>query len=154
MQFRQDLVDLNRWSNDWLMLFNTDKCKVMHLGNKNPCVKYELGGLELEYILEENDLGILITKDLKVRAQCSRAAKTTNRVLGLMRGTFTCKDEQTIIHLYKSLDRPHFEYCVHMVQAWRPYLSKDIEMLEKVQRRSTKMVYGFNDLTYEQRLTT
>ena len=26
---RQDLVDLYRWSNDWLMLFNTDKCKVM-----------------------------------------------------------------------------------------------------------------------------
>ena len=40
---RQDLVDLYRWSNDWLMLFNTDKCKVMNLGNKNPCVKYELG---------------------------------------------------------------------------------------------------------------
>ena len=31
-----------------------------------------------------------------------------------------------------------------------PYLSKDIEMLETVQRRATKMVYGFNDLTYEQ----
>ena len=41
-QLRQDLVDLYRWSNDWLMLFNTDKCKVMNLGKKNPCVKYEL----------------------------------------------------------------------------------------------------------------
>ena len=45
--------------------------------------------------------------------------------------------------------RPHLEYCV---QAWRPYLTQDIEMLEKVQRRATKMVYGFNDLTYDQRL--
>ena len=50
---------------------------------------------------------------------------------------------------YKSLVRPHLEYCI---QAWRPYLTQDIEMLEKVQRRATKMVYGFNDLTYEQRL--
>ena len=63
VQLRQDLVDLYRWSNDWLMLFNTDKCKVMNWGNKNPCIKYELGGRELEYILEKNDLGVLITND-------------------------------------------------------------------------------------------
>ena len=78
MQLRQDLVDLYRWSNDWLMLFNTDKFKVMHLCNKNSCVKYDLGGRELESILEEKELGILIIKDLKVSAQCSRAAKTAN----------------------------------------------------------------------------
>ena len=74
MQLRQDLVDLYRWSNDWLMLFNTDK----HLGNKNPCVKYDLGSRELESILEEKELSILIKKDLKVSAQCSRAAKASN----------------------------------------------------------------------------
>ena len=80
----------------------------------------------------------------------SAQAKTANRVLGLIRRIFTCKDEQTIIQLYKSLVRPHFEYCV---QAWRLYLfTQDIEMLEKVERRATKMVYDFNDLTYEQRL--
>ena len=67
----------------------------------------------------------------------------------MIRRTFTCKEEQTIIQLYKSLVRPHLEYCI---QAWHPYLSKDIEMLEKVQRRATTLVYGFNDLTYEQRL--
>ena len=44
--------------------------------------------------------------------------------------------------------RPHLEYYV---LAWRPYLTQDIEMLEKVQRRATKMVYGFNDLTYEKK---
>ena len=134
MQLRQDLIDMCHWSNDWLM-YNTDKCKIMHLGNKIPCVKYDLGGRELESILEEKDLGILITKDLKVSAQCSRAAKTANKVLGMIRRTFTCKDEQTIVLFYKSLVRLHLEYCM---QAWRPYLSKDIYMLEKVQRCAKK----------------
>ena len=44
MLLRQDLIDLYRRSNYWLMLFNTEKCKVMNLGNNNPCVKYDLGG--------------------------------------------------------------------------------------------------------------
>ena len=46
------------------MLFNTDKRKVLNLGNTNPCVKYELGDQELKSILEEKDVGVLITKDL------------------------------------------------------------------------------------------
>ena len=54
MQLMQDVVDLYRWSNDWLMLFNAENCKVMNLGNKNnSCVKYDLGGRKLEFILEE-----------------------------------------------------------------------------------------------------
>ena len=47
---------------------------------------------------------------------------------------YQIKDEQTIMQLYKSLVRPHLEYCV---QAWRPCLTQDIEMFEKVQRRAT-----------------
>ena len=53
------------------------------------------------------------------------------------------------MQLYKSLVRTHLEYSV---QAWLPYLTQDMEMLKKVQRRATKMVRGLNDLTYEQRL--
>ena len=62
----------------------------------------------------------------------------------MIRKTFSCKDEQTIIQLYKSVTRHRLEYCV---QAWRSYLTQEFEMLKRVQRRATKMVYGFNDLT-------
>ena len=50
--------------------------------------------------------------------------------------------------LYKSLVRPHLDSCV---QEWRPHL-KDIEMLEKVQRRATRMVDGYRGMEYEERL--
>jgi ribonuclease P/MRP protein subunit RPP40 len=51
--------------------------------------------------------------------------------------------------LCKSLVRPHLEYCV---QAWRPYLKKDIELIEGVQRSATKLIKSLKDETYENRL--
>jgi len=54
-----------------------------------------------------------------------------------------------MISLYKTLLRPHAEYCV---SAWSPYYKKDKELLEKVQRRFTKMTINMEGLSYEDRL--
>ena len=45
---------------------------------------------------------------------------------------------------------PRLEYCI---QAWSPYHKKDIEVLERVQKRATKMVYGYWHLNYDDRLS-
>ena len=54
-----------------------------------------------------------------------------------------------IIPLYKAIYIPHLEYCI---QVWNPYLRKDIELLEKIQRRATKLIPGLKYLRYEERL--
>ena len=54
-----------------------------------------------------------------------------------------------IIPPYKAIVRPLLEYCI---QAWSPYLRKDIDMLEKILRRETKLIPGLRDLRYEERL--
>ena len=51
--------------------------------------------------------------------------------------------------MYKAIVRPYLEYCKH---AWSPYLRKNIDMLEKIQRRATKLITGQRDLSYEERL--
>ena len=108
-----------------------------------------MGGKFLAETQEEKDLGIMVTRDLKQSTQASKAATTANSVLGRIKRTFTCLDEETVPLLYKALVRPRMEFAI---QAWSPYLKKDIAKLEKVQRRATKLVPTIAHLTYEDRL--
>ena len=67
----------------------------------------------------------------------------------MIKRTFTYKSEEIILQLYKSLVRPRLEYCI---QAWCLHLRKDIDLLEKVQRRATWLIYSLHDLPYYNRL--
>src|SRR6218665_3714774 len=98
---------------------------------------------------EEKDLGVVIHDSAKPSRQCTEAAAKANKVLGMIRRTVVSKDKNIILNLYKTLVRPHLEYCVQM---WNPYMQKDKDMLEKVQRRATRMIRGYRTLTYEERL--
>jgi ribonuclease P/MRP protein subunit RPP40 len=90
-----------------------------------------------------------VQQDLKWSKQCSKSASTVNRILGMIKRSFCYLSKDVVLKLYKSLVRPHLKYCV---QAWRPYLKKDIELIEGVQRRATKSIKSLKDETYENRL--
>ncbi len=86
---------------------------------------------------------------MKVSEQCRIAASTGNQVIGMIRRNIIYKEMSFIVPLYKAIVRPHLEYCI---QAWSPYLRKDIDMLEKIQRRATKLIPELRGLRYEERL--
>ena len=140
---------LFKWSVDWNMLFNIDKCAVMHLERKNRGYEYEMGDRKLRTTEEEKDLGVIIQQSVKPSRQCQEAATKANKVLGQIKRTVISIDKNIFLSLYKTLVKPHLEYCV---QVWSPYTKKDKEVLEKVQRRAIKMIRGFGKLTYEERL--
>ena len=74
---------------------------------------------------------------MTVSEQCGLAAAKDNQTLGLIRRNITCMEKTLIIPLYKAIVRSHLEYCI---QARRPYHKKDIDKLERVQRRATKFI--------------
>ena len=93
---------------------------------------------------------MMVDKAMNGSRQVTEAVKKANRALAQLRRTITNKEIDTVIPIYKATVRPHLEYCV---QAWAPYLKKDINALEKVQHRATKMTTTLRKLPYdEQRL--
>ena len=124
------------------MLFNFGKCKCIHIGHGNMDEEYKMGDAELGRTTQEKDLGLTFSADMKVSEQCGIAASKGNQILGLIR-TIPYKEKQLIVPLCKEILRPHLEYCI---QVWRTYRKKDMDKLERIQRRATKMIPELRDI--------
>ena len=108
-----------------------------------------MGDTLAETTREEKDLSVYISNNLSPSNHVARAVEKANRVLGIIKRTYVNRSKGNILSLYKSLVRPHLEYCV---QAWRPFLRQDVDNIEKVQRRATRMISELADLEYSERL--
>ena len=100
---------------------------------------YYLGGVLLEKATMEKDLGIWVHQSLKPGTQCEAAAKKANVTLGKILRSFHYRKSSYLVPLYQTFVRPQLEYSV---AAWSPWMRKDIDVLEKVQKR---LVHSISD---------
>uniref|UniRef100_A0A8C3I187 Reverse transcriptase domain-containing protein n=1 Tax=Chrysemys picta bellii TaxID=8478 RepID=A0A8C3I187_CHRPI len=146
---QNDLDKLEKWSEVNRMKFNKDKCKVLHLGRNNQFHTYRKGRDCLGRSTRERDLGVIVDHKLNTSQQCDPVAKKANMILGCINSCVVSKTQEVILPLYSALVRPQLEYCV---QFWAPHFKKDVEKLERVQRRATRMIKGLENMTYQRRL--
>ena len=108
-----------------------------------------VNGRALGRATEQRDLGVHVHSSLKVESQVDRVVKNAFGMLGFIGQNIEYRSWDVLLKLYKTLLRPHLEYCV---QFWSPYYRKDIIKLERVQKRFTRMLPGLDGLSYKETL--
>ena len=142
---------LNRiveWSRVWQLPISNSKCCVLELQRPSDVV-YSLESCALPTVQLTVDLGVSVENGLKFSQHVSKLAAKGHRLTNLILRCFLSRDIDSLVRAFTTYVRPGLEYCS---VAWNPMLKKDIETLEKVQRRFTKRIPGLKDLTYCQRL--
>ena len=106
---QRDLDRLKEESNRNLMKLQKDKCKVLHLGRKNPLHQYKLRTDQLGSNSAGRHLGILVDSKLNINHLCALAAKTASSLLGCINRTIASRPREHVIPFYSALVRPHLD---------------------------------------------
>lgn len=148
-QLQLDLDIIVKWSDDWLIPLNINKCVVLHLGKMNPSLNYLIGSTPIATVTTYKDLGVYISSDLTWSHHISQCVSKANRSLFLIKKVFSKPDVSTCSCLYKTYIRPLLEYGSAV---WTPKLVRDQNLIEGVQRAATRLPYGFVRPSYDERL--
>ena len=131
----------------WNLIFIN--VRFLHVGRRNSNFNYEMNGEWIMEVEEEKDVGIIISNDLKSSKQCTAACNQANQYLGFIYKYVEYKSPLVMTLLYNCYVRPKLEYGVRVVQ---PHYQQDLDKMEAVQRRFTRMVIGMEGLEYRERL--
>ena len=149
IEVQEDLYSMSEWSEEWEFGFNAKKCKSMHMrrSNSNPRIVYymkegdERVPIHVQQVSEEKHLGVIFCDTLKLDNQIhvSNCVNKANRILGIIKHSFSSLDVDMFLQIYKTAIHPHLEYSAVI---WNPYLKQNIFLIENGQCQATKLVHG------------
>ena len=139
LALQKDLHKLSGWEKKWQMNFKPEKCNVIRFTRKrSPLIhNYSLSGHTLKETNQHKYLGVTLSADMKWNHHIDNITAKANSVNGFIRRNLSNAPVQVKTQAFKSLVRPHVEYCSSV---WAPHTRKYIDKIESVQRRSARVI--------------
>lgn len=135
---QRDIDAFTNWvTTDLKMKLNGSKTKVIHLGRNNPKTTYYVHGVTITATDHHNDLGIIMSTDLKFRKHHQMVCSSAMRTLGMIKKTFGQLTSKQFLHVYKTYIRPKVEYVTSVAA---PFGEAEKSLIENVQKRSMKLI--------------
>ena len=143
------LSNLEKWSRVWQMRVNISKCFVLHLGLHNPLSQYTFNDSPLSTSNYVKDLGITYNNKLQFDVYIQKIVSRALQMVNLIFRSFVTRDVHILVRAFSTYVRPILEYCTPI---WSPYLLKDINKIEGVQRYFTRRLFPDKQYSYAERL--
>ena len=152
----QDVLNrLYQWQRLNNMSFNSGKFQMIWYGSnqdlKDNTILFSNDWLDVispEY--QVKDLGLQMDEDAAFTPQRHQAVLKAKQKAGWVLRTFNCRDQKTMVTLWKSLIRPHLDYCS---QLWAPSNQPGALLeVEETLKAFTRRIKGCWSLTYWERL--
>ncbi len=150
-ELQEDLLAINTWCKQWNLKLNYSKCAVVHFSTKSQQpIPYFIGETTIPFMETQRDLGVTVTSNLSWSSHCDYVCAKAYRSLFVIRRNLPTSSPVTLRkQLYLTLVKSHVCYCC---QLWRPCLIRDIQSIERVQRRATKYILMDYNSEYKSRL--
>ncbi len=112
IELQEDIDRVLDWSKSWQLRLRTDKCKIPHVSRKKNQIHYDyhLNNAILSKVSVHKHLRIWLENTLLWDSHVNNICAKSNRVLGLIRRTFTIKNRKGIEVAFKALVLPILEY--------------------------------------------
>jgi hypothetical protein len=138
---QQDLDRLQEWEQDWLMMFNPDKCEMIRITNKRKVItwSYAIHGQTLKQTNKAKYLGVTLDNTLSWNSHIDATAKKANTTTAFLRRNLSHCPQNIKATCYKTLVRPQLEYASSV---WDPHTKANISKLENCQRRAARFCTG------------
>ncbi len=139
-QLQEDLAAVSTWCNQWNLTLNSNKCVAIHFSSQpQQTVPYNIGEAYVPFLDTQRDLGVTVSGTLSWSCQCDLVCTKAYRSLHVIRRNVPLSSPVYLKRqLYLTLVKSHASFCC---QLWSHFLIKDIQSIEKIQRRATKYIY-------------
>lgn len=136
---QDDLKRLEEWEQKWMMSFKPDKCTILRFSRKINKIEfsYKLSGHYLQSVSHHKYLGVTLSGDMKWNTHIDTVVSKAYGMLGFLRRNLSNAPRKVKIQAYKSLVRPHIDYCSSV---WDPHTKRNINKVESVQRRAARFI--------------